>query len=1032
MIKTFINRAVTTSMIFIAVIVVGIVAMMNIPKDLFPEMSLPYIIVFTSYNGAGPSEVESLVTKTLESSLASVSDLKNMSSVSSNGTSMVMLEFNDTIDMDFAALNVREKIDLVKNYLPDGASSPMVVQINPDQMSTLSLSVSSEKYDVVKLKSFVEDNVQPELEKINGVAEVALSGGKERVIKVVCQPEKLNAYGLTTSNISQLLASENLNLPGGTLLEGTKDITVRTIGEFKNIEDVNNLPITTQQGTIYLRDIADVFETYKDIDSYSFVNGQEAITLSITKSSVANTVEVSEKVLKKIDELLNVYEGIIDIDVILDEADYINVSIDNVASSAILGGILAIIILYIFLRNIYPTLVIATSIPTSILATFCLMYLTDMTLNMVTLGALTIAVGMLVDASIVVLENIDIHRQKGEDSKTSAELGTKEVITSVVASTLTSVVVFMPFVFTSGMIMQMLHVFAWVIMFALFASMVSALILVPMLSSKLPEERSEIRNKFLHKVVKKCGKLVETLQNKYADVLFYALHHKKKVVKIALAIVGISIVTLFFANFNLFPAGDAGMYNVSVTLPEGTDIEKTLEYGMKVCDILQNEKGTKMTYLSVGGTSILSGGGGASATISVDIGDSGKRNFTINDAVKSARKALENIAGCEIEISESGMSSMMSSTSGMQLALTGDDNDKLHQIADDLIAKLNNVSGLANVKKEYDEGSKEAKIIIDRTRLSLYGLSTYQVATALQTAISGSTATSVKMDGDEIDVVISVDDTNVKYVKDLSNIYVTTMMGAQVPISEVGEIVVENAPSAIVRTNQKRTLSISADLDNISLSTAQTRVEKVLDNYSFPDGYSYYWDGAMEMMVDSFKSLLLALVMAVLLVYMVMASQFESLINPFIIMFTVPLAFAGSLIGLFITGTDLDVIAMMGMIVLVGIVVNNGIILIDFINQHREQGMELYQATALAGKQRIRPILMTTLTTVLGMIPMAFSKNATGLSMSGLAIVVIFGLVTSTLLTLFIIPILYTYINEKIDKRKKRKQMLRLKRGEQE
>lgn len=1033
MIKTLIKRSITTAMIFLGVVIIGFVAICNIPKDLFPELALPYIIVYTSYTGAGPSEVESLVTKTLETALASCSDLEEMNSVSSNGTSMIITQFSDNIDMDFAALNVREKIDLVKGYLPSDCSDPMVIKINPDQMGTLTVSINSPRYDLVKLKSFVDDNIVPQLEKINGVAEVGIGGGKEKVIKVVCYPEKLQTYGLSTTTISSLLASENLNLPGGTLLEGEKDITVRTIGEFSSIDDIKNIPISTRSGTIFLRDVAEVEETYKDISSYSFVNGTESITLNITKSSVANTVDVATKVLKRLEELKEEYEGMIEVNVIMNTADYINDSIDNVASSALIGGLLAIIILYIFLRNIYPTLVIATSIPTSLLATFCLMYLTGMTLNMITLGALTIAIGMLVDASIVVLENIDIHRRNGEDSVTAAEVGTKEVITSVIASTLTSVVVFMPFVFTSGTIMQMLHVFAWVIMFALFASMISSLCLVPMLSSKLPDGRKEIKNKFLHKVTKKCEKIVNSITDKYGELLEYALRHKKKTFKIAFGVVLISILTLFFIEFDLIPAGDAGMYSVTVTLPEGTNIDTTLEYGLRVVDIIENLKGTNVTYLSIGGSSIMSSGGSNVATVSVDIGDSGSRRYSTNDIVKLARKSLENIPGCEIQVEESGvgMTSMMGS--GVELCLSGDDNDRLHELADEVIRKLEKVNGLSNVEKGYSSQNKEAKIIIDRNRMSLYGLSTGQVAQTLQTAINGIKATTLKYNGNEIDVMISVDDTNTKYVTDLSNIYITSQLtGEQIPITEVGEIVIEKAPSSIVRVNQKRTITITADIGDMSLSKAQSVIDKAIEDIIVPEGYSIFWDGSMEMMMDSFKSLLLAVVIAIVLVYMVMASQFESLFNPFVIMFTIPFAFAGSLIGLFITGTKLDVVAMMGMIVLVGIVVNNGIILIDFINQRREEGMEMYIATVLAGKQRIRPILMTTLTTILGMIPMAFSKAASGLSMSGLAIVVIFGLATSTLLTLFIIPVLYTYLNTKIENRRKKKEMLKMKRGEQE
>lgn len=1033
MIKTVIDRTITTAMFFIAVVIVGILAVCNIPKDLFPEMKIPYVIVLTSYQGAGPSEVESLVTKPLESALSSVSDLKEMTSQSSNGTSIVIMEFNDSVDMDIAALNVREKVDLIKDYLPSDTTSPMIMKINPTALPIMSITVSSEKYDVVKLNSFLEDNVIPRIEKIGGVADVTTSGGKDRQIKVTCYPEKLQAYGLTTSTLSSLLAAENLNLPGGQLLEGEKDITIRTIGEFSSIEDVKNIPIQTQYGIIYLRDIAEIEDTYKDVTSYSFINGQEAIGISINKQSVANTVKVCEKINKEIEKIENEYAGMIDIKIQYDSSVYINDSIGSVGKSALIGGLLAIIVLYIFLRNIWPTLVIATSIPTSILSTFMLMYLTDMTLNIVTLGALTIAIGMLVDASIVVLENIDVHRKMGKSSKEAALDGAKEVTLAVFASTLTSVVVFLPFVFTSGTIMQMLHVFAWVIMFALASSIVTALTLVPMLSAKLPDQKKKVKWKWVNDFAYKCKDWLEKLEVFYGNLLESALNNKRKVVKITLWICGISLVCILFTDKTLMPESDEGQYSITCTLPEGTSLEKTLELATDLTEKISDLKVTKNVMTSVGGaSSVMSGGSSNVASITVDVGPAKKRSKTIDECVSEARKITNDIPGCEFELgsSSSSMSGMMGG-SGVQLVLTGDDNDKLHEIADDLVARFSEIPGLVEVQKGVTEGVREARIEIDRTKLSLYGIQTVQVASAVQTAITGSTATSIKMDGDEIDVVVAMDDTSVKYIKDLTNIFVTSpTTGQSVSLVELGDVVLDNTATTITRTNQKLTLTVEAVLDGISLGEAQSRIEKNLKSYTMPSGYSAGWSGSLEMMEDAFRSLFIAIIMAILLVYMVMASQFESLFDPFIIMFTIPLAFAGSFIGLFITFSEIDVVSIMGMIVLVGIVVNNGIILIDFIIRARAEGVDMITATIQSGKQRLRPILMTTLTTILGMIPMAL-QTGSGSELKGLAIVVIFGLMTSTCLTLVLIPVIYVYMHQKLDKRiSKRKVQKYIKKNE--
>lgn len=1033
MLKTVIDRTITTAMFFIAVVIVGILAVCNIPKDLYPEMKIPYVIVLTSYQGAGPSEVESLVTKPLESALSSVSDLKEMTSQSSNGTSIVMMEFNDSVDMDIAALNVREKVDLIKDYLPSDTTSPMILKINPTALPIMNLTISSKKYDVVKLNSFLEDNVIPRIEKIGGVADVTTSGGKERQIKVTCYPEKLQAYGLSTASISSLLATENLNLPGGQLLEGEKDITIRTIGEFASIEDVKNIPIQTQYGLIYLRDIAEVEDTYKEVESYSFINGHEAIGVSINKQSVANTVKVCEKINKELEKIENEYAGMIDIKMQYDSSVYINDSIGSVGKSALIGGLLAIIVLYIFLRNIWPTLVIATSIPTSILSTFMLMYLTDMTLNIVTLGALTIAIGMLVDASIVVLENIDVHRKKGKSSKEAALDGAKEVTLAVFASTLTSVVVFLPFVFTSGTIMQMLHVFAWVIMFALASSIVTALTLVPMLSAKLPDQKKKVKWKFVNDFAYKCKEWLEKLDGFYARILTEALNNKRKVVRVTLWICGISVICFLLTDKALMPASDEGLYSITCTLPEGTSVEKTLELAMDLGDKISKLKDTKDVMMSVGGaSSIMSGGSSNVASITVDIGPAKKRHHTIDECISEARKITNDIPGAEFELASSSASlANMGGSGGVTLVLTGDDNDKLHEIADDLVERFSTIPGLVEVQKGVTEGTREARIEIDRTKLSLYGIQTVQVASAVQTAITGSKATSIKMDGDEIDVNIAMDDTSVKYVKDLSNIFVTSpMSGQNISLSELGNIVHDNTASTITRTNQKLTLTVEAVLDGITLSDAQSKIERNLKSYTMPSGYSADWSGSLEMMTDAFNSLIIAIIMAILLVYMVMASQFESLFDPFIIMFTIPLAFAGSFIGLFVTFSEIDVVSVMGMIVLVGIVVNNGIILIDFIIRARAEGVDIVEATIQSGRQRLRPILMTTLTTILGMIPMAL-QSGSGSELRGLAIVVIFGLVTSTCLTLVLIPVIYVYMHQRIDKKiNKRKVQKYIKKNE--
>jgi len=1026
--KVSIQRPVTTVMVVFIVILLGIVSMGKLPVDLLPSIEYPYALVMTSYNGAGPQEIESLITKPLESVVGTVSNVKNITSTSSNGSSMIFVEFNDGTDMDVATLNMREKIDLIKGMLPEDADDPMVMEVSPDMMATMQIGISGSD-DLVKLKQIVEDEITSKIERVEGVASVNISGGKEKEIRITLLPDKLKGYNITPSTVAQSIAAENLNLPVGEVKQGTSSLTVRALGEFSSIEEIRNLPITTAGGVIYLRDIAEVEEVFKEMTSYAYINGKPSISLSVQKQSTANTVQVSKAVNKALDRLRAELKDI-EITMIYDTAEFINLSINNVASTAISGGILAVFILFIFLRNIRSTFIVGTAIPVSIVATFALMYFSGLTLNMVSLGGLALGIGMLVDNAIVVLENIYRHRENGEGRKDAADKGTTEVGMAVLASTLTTIAVFLPIVFVEGITAKLFKEMALTITYSLTASLVVAVTLVPMMASKIlkVEKVDEIkRRKITTKIFDAWSAVLDSIDKVYRRVLNWTLHHRLKasLITIGVFIATLSIPVLGLVGMEFFPASDEGSFTIDVTLPKGTVIEETFEVVQQVEAKLEGIKEVQEVFVTIGGGGMLSSGTSSnSASLTVDIGSVKERERSVDEVADEVRVLVSDIPGAEFSVS--GSSSMtVTGGSPISIEIAGDDLEKLKQIANDVVDIVESVEGTREVTSSFEDGIPEAQITINRQKASMYGLNMATISNTLKTAVQGSVATRFKVDGTEIDVRMVYDTSRSEYLKDIKNIAVTSPMGVNVPLSEVADISISESPTSIYRENQKRVVTVSSALFGVDMSTAQTAIDQRLKEYPMPDGYTYKFSGEVEEMMESFSSLGLALLLAILLVYMVLAAQFESFLHPFTIMFSVPLALTGAILGLFVTGRTLSMPSFIGLIMLVGIVVNNAIVLIDYIIQLRKRGYDRTEAILEAGPTRLRPILMTTLTTVLGMLPMALGIGEGAETMAPLATAVIGGLSLSTILTLVVIPLNYTLfddISRKLrGKRKKKK-----------
>ena len=1019
--KLCIRKPVTTIMVTLMVFIAGIVSYFNLDQALMPDMDLPIAVVMTTYVGASPEEIEELISKPMEESLGSIANVDTVTSYSSTNSSMVLLQFVDGTDIDMAAVDMRDKIDQMKSTLPDAAGDPMVIKMDINAMP-ITIGVKAENMDLKSLNDLLEDNVANRLERIEGVASVSLSGGITNEVRITVDPVKLAGYGLTTSTLSGLLAAENMNLPSGDLTQGNTTVAVRTIGEFTSVQEINNLPIPTSTGAvIHLSDVAKVEQVEADRDSFTYINGEKGILLSVDKQSTANLVKVSQSLKDEIAKLQRDYPEL-EIDMLSDTSDYIEMSLSNITETALLAAVIAFFVLLLFLKNAVTAGIIAVSIPTSIMATFALMYVTDINMNMISMGGVAIGIGMLVDNSVVVLDSIYQYYERGYTAAESAEIGAKEVSMAIIASTLTTVAVFLPMALIGGTTGAMMKNLSFTIMYALIASVVVALTFVPMACALLLKRETKT---FVWKNLKFLSFLdhwegaIDTLSRKYEKLLKWALRHRKKTVLTVLLVFILSLCSIPLAGMDFMASMDEGVATISVDLPNGTDLDTTEETTLEVLYRLQDIPEADVVYANVGSGMLSSGTN--SASITMNLVDAKDRKRSTEEVCDDIEKLLADIPGADITVSSSDSAMGSLASADVTMNVYGYDAATLVDVEDELVDKLSGVEGLSDVEGSTGDTVPEAKVTIGRAKASQYGITTASVAGALSTAISGSTATQYKLDGTEIDVVIRYDTNSVNYLTDLNNLTVTSAYGTQVPLSDVATVTMDESATTIMRENQKNYITISANADNMSTSEAQKLVEKAMADIELPDGCTYEFSGMMEKMNDTFRSLEIAMVVAVLLVYMIMASQFESLRYPFIVMFSMPLAITGAIIGLLITGNTITMPAMMGFVMLIGMVVNNGIVLVDYTNQLMDRGMNCYDALTSAGPRRLRPILMTTLTTVLGMVPMALATSEGSEMMQALAIAVIFGLTLSTVVTLIFIPVLYMWMNERKRKSNARK-----------
>ena len=1052
--KYTVNHPVTMVIVFILLFALGIYASLDLSIDLYPEINPPVLLIFTNYGETGPEEMEKLITRPLESTLSNVGNIEKLTSTSSRGSSMIVIEFTWGIDMNEAVNDVRDKLEFVRNYLPDDAESPMIFKFDPSMIPILFLIVTGNRTPE-ELRKVSEDIIQPRLEQVEGVAMASVAGGRERLIRVEIPQNRLEAYNLTLTQISGMLRGQNMQISAGSITEGNKNYLVRTAGEYTSIEQIKNTVIgykgisginpmmsMNQNNTvpIRLRDIANVFDGLKDEENSVLINGQPGVYLTIQKQSGQNSVKTADNVLKRLKSVKNEIPAGIDINIIHDTTKIIRNSLKTVVSSVVSGALLAIIILFIFLRSLKSVFIIGISIPLSVVITLMLMYFFNLTLNLMTLTGLALGIGMLVDNSIVILENIYRYREKGAKHSIASIVGSQEMMTAITASTLTTISVFAPIVlFKSqlGMIGELFSGLAFTVVISLISSLLVALLLVPVLTSKYLTISTRLEDP-LSGNLKTLDDALEKFWTGFGIVYTNALRVilKHRVITIVLIIV-IFIGSLFLipiAGFEFMPQGAEDSVSVSVELPIGTTLDETKAIMSQVEYMAKNEiKGYKDIVASSGEKSFMGFLGSTQShkgELMVTLPSYKDRiddSFTVKEKL---RKHFNDFPSAVFQFTQNNMGG---SSSPIDIIIKTNNLIKGKQIADKIVAILKEKVPLVTEPViDMKDGLPQIEIVIDRDRVYSLGLNIMSIGSELRANIAGINSSTFREGGSEYDILVTLDKNDKNTLPDLEKIFVVNTMGKKIPFSSFARFEKTTGPISIRRENQTRVIHITGGIKKgAKLNVVEMEVRKLIkQEIPQDDEVVIEFSGDFAEMMKYFQKFILILVISIALVFGIMAAQFESFLDPFIIFFTIPLTLIG-VIGIYVlTGQKFSIFTAVGLVVLVGIVVNNGIVLVDYANLLRSRNMSIIDATAEAGGNRLRPILMTTLTTILGLAPMAFIKGEGSDLSQPLALTVLGGLTVSTFFTLFLIPVIYSRFSEMSEKRNIKKEQRRLKRLE--
>jgi HAE1 family hydrophobic/amphiphilic exporter-1 len=1015
--KIAVDRPIATTMVFLIIIVLGVMGFRFLPVDLLPPIDYPRLSIGTNYPNVGPEEIETIITDRVENAIASVPNIEQIRSSSSEGRSRVRIEFTQGTDIDAAANDVRAALDRIRDDLPPEVESPRLWKFDPDNFPVVILGAHSDR-SMEELTLILEREISQRFEQVPGVGSVDVWGGIYREIEVRLKRDRLISSRLSAEDVTQALRRENITLPGGDMREGVTDMYVRTRGEFESIDQIASTIITVVDGKpIRVRDVAEIVDGYEDVNRLVQVDGEPMVRLGIRKQSGANTVAVARDV-RMVMEQIDAERDDFELLMIIDQSEFIQDSIKNVQNAALWGGLLAIVILYLFLRNGSTTFIIALSIPISIIATFALLFFSDLTLNQMSFGGLALGIGLIVDNAIVVLENIVRQREGRADLRTSALVGTRQVTGAIIASTLTTCVIFLPVVFmqtVSGMLFREL---ALVVVFALGCSLLVALTLVPMLSSRYLTVRGR-DEETKEKKPSRIGRWFARLESVYAVSLEYALSHKAVVLGGTGALLVATILLWPLLPIELAPQTDADEIDVDLEMAQGTNIAVVNQYLRELETIVRDV----VPFDQVRHLTVEMRPGDAEVEISLKGADERTINsFVLADRIR--RSVQGRIPGAEVRVNaQSGLWMLRrlfgsGGGSAVELELRGYDLAMADRLAEDLMAIMERQPEIADVRVSRREGRPEQNLVVDREKIAELGLSVSQVAEVIQTNVGGSRAGVFREGGEEFAIVVRLQPQDRLSTRDLSNVSVRSQSGDILPVSAVVSTERRRSPTEIDRVDGQRVTYITANLESgAALGDVVGRLRDRLRSVPLPRGFSLVFSGEFEEQQEAQRDFLLSIIMAIVLIYMVMAAQFERFLDPVIVMVTVPLAFIGVVPTLLITGTTLNMQSLMGIIMLIGIVVNNAIVLVDYINlMRREEKLGVFDAVVQSGRRRLRPILMTASTTVLGMLPLSFGTGAGGEIQASLARAVIGGLTVSTLITLILIPVVYTSVHGLLDR----------------
>lgn len=1012
-----IKRPIFVTMLILVILVLGFISLSRLPIDLMPDITYPTLNVSTSYPNTAPEEMEQIITRPIEEALSSVPGVEEIFSVSSQGTSTVRVMFTWGTNLDEAANEIRERLDRIISRFPEEVQRPTLRKFDPAQMPILMLGAISE-LDPIQVRKIIDEQISYRLERVPGVASVDVWGGLEREIQVNLFPDKVKALGLPLDLIINKIRQENVDVPAGTIEKGNYEIVIRIPGVYTSINQIKETIVAIRDGAaVRIKDIANVEDSYRRITRVARVNGLPGIRLAIYKQSGQNTVRVVEGVKKELQRLQEDYPQIQFITV-RDSAKFIKDSINNVVSSALYGGLLAVLVLLFFLVNVRSTLVIATSIPISIIATFTLMYFNGFTLNVMSLGGLALGIGMMVDNSIVVLENIFRMKEEGVPVMKAAVEGTKEVTAAIIASTVTTLIVFLPMLFVRGASGIMFKQLAYVVAFSLTCSLFVALTIVPMLSSRILKDKAKGQEDPPSKLAIKAKKFFAKIEDSYKNLLDWSLHHRAKVLIIFGGLLIISLFLIRFVGSEYLPQTDEGEVSVTVEMEVGTRLA-VMDQKLKEVSALIKQYVPELDTIQENAGSGGWRGGANQGNITIKLVPKSQRTRTSAQIAADLSRKLSNIPGAIIRTRASSNQMMFGMRGGggqerLQIEIRGYDFDVAQSLAEQVKRVVENIRGVTDVRISRLEGAPEQHLIIDRQKASDAKLSVSQIANFIQTILMGTQASQFREGGREYRILVKVKDSEKLDVNDLLDLTMTNSDGQQISLRNVIEVRPQRGPMQIERRDRERIINVSGEVAGRDLGSVIADARKALKTIPVPRDFTINFTGDYEEQQKANRELLISILLALFLVYMIMAMLYESLRDPLIVMFSVPLAVIGVVFILILTGTTFNVETYIGCIMLGGIVVNNAILLVDYTNLlRRRDGMELMEAIKEAGRRRLRPILMTALTTIIAMIPLALGIQEGSEVQAPLARAVIGGLTSSTFITLVVIPLIYSLFEQK-------------------